>query len=68
MWLQGNILIGYRMAQHGKLAMPQWGHYTVTMKKPILFGAEESRLQGLANVVNQDPELQEHITEGRIDN
>lgn len=35
MWSQGNILIGYGMAQHGKLAMPQWGKYTVTMKEPI---------------------------------
>lgn len=34
----------------------------------MFFRAEESQLEALENLVTHDPELQEQITEGRIEN
>ena len=36
-------------------------------ERASVFSAEESQLEGLENVVTQDPELQEHETEGGIE-
>lgn len=54
MWLPDDLLMGDGIAQHGRLEMLQWGHYT---KELIFFRVEESQLKGLDNAVIQDPEL-----------